>query len=364
MNKKLLALTLVLALVLGVLAGCGGGGTSDEADPELTVGFIFIGPINDGGYTQAHYEGAVRMKEHFAGKVDFKYIENIDDGDIQASLTAGQNLLDQGCDVIVGASFGFMEALDTLANSGDYDDKYFLHFSGYMANDTNFDNFFGSIDEARYLAGIVAGSMTETNKLGYVGALPYTEVMIGINAYTLGAQSVNPDVEVNVVYIGSWGDPEKELAAAEQLLAEGCDIITQHSDSTGPQLAAQDAGAYAIGYNLANPAAPDAYLTAPIWHHDAYYIHAVENILNGTFVPESYYGTLATGYIALAPMSDLVPADVQELVAEKEAEMISGAFAPFSGYIENADGSVLCREGQSLTRTEIWDIQQLIKGAK
>lgn len=363
--KKIFALVLILALALGSFAACGGGEEQPEAtEPELTVGFIFIGPINDGGYTQAHYEGAVRMKEHFEGRVDFKYIENVNDTDTQASLTAGQNLLDQGCDVIVGASFGFMEALDQLANSGDYDDKYFLHFSGYMANETNFDNFFGSIDEARYLAGMVAGSMTESNKLGYVGAMPYTEVMIGINAYTLGAQSVNPDAEVSVVYIGSWGDPEKELAAAEQLLAEGCDIITQHSDSTGPQLAAQDAGAYAIGYNLANPAAPDAYLTAPIWHHDAYYIHAVENILAGMFAPESYYGTMATGYIALAPMSDLVPAEVQELVKAKEAEMVAGTFAPFSGYIENADGTVLCEEGQSLDRGQIWAIGQLVKGAK
>lgn len=362
--KKILALALILVLALGSFTACGGGKTAEVTEPELTVGYIFIGPINDGGYTQAHYEGAVKMKEHFAGKVDFKYIENVNDTDIQASLTAGQNLLDQGCDVIVGASFGFMDALDQLANSGNYDDKYFLHFSGYKANETNFDNFFGSIDEARYLAGIVAGSMTKTNKLGYVGALPYTEVMIGINAYTLGAQSVNPNVEVKVVYIGSWGDPEKELAAAEQLLAEGCDIITQHSDSTGPQLAAQAAGAYAIGYNLANPAAPEAYLTAPIWHHDAYYIHAVENILAGTFVPESYYGTLATGYIDLAPMSDLVPADVQDKVNAKKAEMVAGTFAPFSGAIENADGTMLCTEGQSLTRGEIWAISQLIKGAK
>ena len=360
--KKTLALILILVLSLGLLAGCGGGGDQGGDGPELTVGFIFIGPINDGGYTQAHYEGAVKMKEHFGGKVDFKYIENVDDSDTQASQTAGQNLLDQGCDVIVGASFGFMEALDRLANSGDYDDKYFLHFSGYMANETNFDNFFGSIDEARYLSGMIAGLMTKTNKLGYVGALPYTEVMIGINAFTLGAQLVNPDVEVKVVYIGSWGDPEKELAAAEQLLAEDCDIITQHSDSTGPQVAAEREGAYAIGYNLANPAAPGAYLTAPIWHHDVYYIHAVEEILAGTFKPESYYGTLATGYIDLAPMSDLVPDDVKAQVEAKRAEMIAGDFAPFSGYIENFDGTVLCEEGQALNRTEIWEIQKLIKG--
>ncbi len=362
--KKVLAILLALVMVFA-FAACGNTSGEDvsENEAQLTVGFIFIGAINDGGYTQAHYDGMKAMEDYFGGKVATKYLENVNDGDKQASLDAARNLIDQGCNVIVGCSYGFMDALDELANSGDYDDVKFLHFSGNKMNDTNFGNFFGAIEQPRYLSGMVAGSMTKSNKLGYVGAFPYTEVQIGINAFTLGAQSVNPDAEVKVVYINSWGDPEAEKAAAEQLLAEGCDIIAQHSDSTGPQLAAQDAGAYAIGYNYNNPVAADAYLTAPIWHHEKFLIPTIEAILAGTWTPESYYGSLEDGYVDLAPMTDLVPADVQDKVNAVKEKMVSGEFAPFSGKIEYADGSVLCEEGQTLDRGQIWSIDKLVKGA-
>ena len=359
--KKILAILLTLVMVFS-FAACGGGEDADTTAPELTVGFIFIGPINDGGYTQAHYEGAVKMKEHFEGKVDFKYVENVNDGDKQASYDAAVGLLDQGCKVIVGCSFGFMDALDQLANSGDYDDCVFLHFSGNKMNDTNFGNFFGAMEDARYLTGMVAGSMTKTNKLGYVAAHPYAEVQIGINAFTLGAQSVNPNVEVKVVYINSWGDAELEKAAAEQLTAAGCDVLAQHTDSTAPQLAAKDAGGYAIAYNFDNEVVPESYLTAAIWHHEAYYIPVVQSVLDGNFVPESYYGSLQDGYVDMAPMTDLVPKDVQDTVLAKRAELEDGSFAVFSGKIEYADGSLLCKEGQTLTRSEIWATNSVVKG--
>ena len=364
--KKGLAILLVLIMVFS-FAACGGDkpAPADTAtEPELTVGFIFIGAINDNGYTQAHYEGMKAMEEHFGGKVKTLYQENVNDGDKQASMTVATNLLDQGCDVIVGTSFGFMDTLDELANSGKYDDKYFLHFSGYKMNDKNFGNFFGAMEEPRYLSGMIAGSMTKKNLLGYVAAYPYTEVQIGINAFALGAQSVNPNAEVKVVYINSWYDPEKELAAAEQLMKEGCDIVTQHSDTTGPQIAAKAAGGYAIGYNYNHPAAPEAYLTAPVWNHGAYYISTIQTILDGTFAPTSYYGTLADGYIDLAPMTDLVPMDVQDKVNAMKAKMAAGEFAPYSGDIKYADGTVLCKEGQTLTRDEIWKINNVIMGVK
>ena len=234
-------------------------------------------------------------------------------------------------------------------------------------NDTNFGNYFGATEEPRYLTGMIAGLMTETNKLGYVGAFPYTEVQIGINAFTLGAQSVNPDVEVKVVYINSWYDPEKERTAADELLAQGCDIIAQHCDTTGPQVAAAEAGKFAIGYNLDNSsveAVKAAYLTAPIWHHEQYLIPAIEAMMAGTWTPESFYGTMADGYMDLAPMTDLVPADVQAQVEAVKEQMVAGEFSPFSGKILYADGTVLCEEGQTLTREEIWKIDRLVAGAQ
>lgn len=355
--KKIVALLLALLMVFGFTA-CGNGGGDDEV---TNVGFIYIGSANDGGFTQAHDEARQALEAHFDGAVKTYFVEEVAE-DKEAVKTAALNLMDQGCTVIIACSFGFMDAMEELA--AEYPDKYFLHFSGYKANDTNFDNFFGAMEEPRYLSGIAAGMMTETNVLGYVAAYPYTEVNIGINAFTLGAQSVNPDVEVKVVYINTWYDPAKEKQAAEALLAQGCDIIAQHCDTTGPIIAAQDAGAKSIGYNSDKGADfPETFITAPIWHHEAYYIQAVQAIMDGTFTPSSYYGNMADGYVDLAPFTAMVPQDVQDKVNEVKAQIIAGDFAPLSGRIEFNDGTLWCQEGQTLTRAEIWPSElKLVKG--
>ena len=355
--KKIIALLLALLMVFGFTA-CGGGGTDDQV---TKVGFIYIGSATDGGFTQAHDTARQKVEEHFDGAVKTYFLENVKE-DKEAVKTAALNLMDQGCTIIIGNSFGFMDALDELAT--EYPDIYFLHFSGYKANDTNFDNFFGAMEEPRYLSGIAAGMMTETDTLGYVAAFPYTEVNIGINAFTLGAQSVNPDVEVKVVYINTWYDPAKENEAAKALLAQGCDIIAQHCDTTGPLLAAQEAGKLSIGYNSDKGADfPETFITAPIWHHEAYYIPTIQAIIDGTFTPSSYYGTMADGYVDLAPFTAIVPQEVQDKVAEVKASIIAGDFKPLSGKIEFADGTLWCKEGQTLTRAEIWPSElKLVKG--
>jgi len=364
--KKYLIVTLTLLMVFSI-AACGNGGTPDNgsadapSDGPLKVGFIFIGSAADGGFTQAHNDGRLELERHFGARVQTMVIEDVDDQNKQAIRAAGENLIDAGCKVIFGCSFGYIDTMEELAD--EYPDVKFLHFSGYKMNDTNFDNYFGAMEEPRYLAGIVAGMMTETNRLGYVAAYDFTEVLIGINAFALGAQSVNPAVTVNVVYINSWYDPEKEKAAAEALLAQGCDVIAQHCDTPGPMIAAEAVGAFAIGYNLDKPeSAPEAYLTAPIWNHGAYNIYAVQKILDGTFVPESYYGNMRDGYIDLAPLTDLVPPEVAAKVNEVRADIINGSFAPFSGEIFFADGTQLCEEGQTLTRGEIWSILKVVRG--
>lgn len=367
--KKVLAILLALVMIFS-FAACGGdsgegnGDGGDATAAELKVGFIFIGAKNDGGYTQAHFEAMNKMVDHFAGKVEVAYVENVADTDKQAALNAGTNLMDQGCNVIVGCSYGFKDALAEMADKNP--DKYFLHFSGEQKNDANFTNFFGSIEQARYLSGMIAGRMTKSNQLGYVGAYPYTEVQLGINAFTLGAQSVNPDVQVKVVYINSWGDPEKEKAAAEQLLTQGCDVIAQHCDSTAPQLAAQEVGAFAIGYNYDNPVAKDAYLTAPVWHHEVYLIPTIEAIMAGTWDNSVFYGTMADGYVDLGNLSDLIPADVKEEVNAAKEKMASGELQPFAGPIVFSDGSEWVKEGESVVYDSVasWPSElKLVKGA-
>jgi len=356
--KKLLVVLLALVMVFGLVA-CGGGEDTSTDAPELKIGFIFIGPINDGGFTQSMYEGALASKEHFAGKMDFIYRENVPE-DTQEVKSTALNMIDEGCNVIIACSFGFMDALNEL--SAEYPDLTFLHFSGYMKNDTNFDNWFGSMEEARYLTGMAAGAVTEANVLGYVAAHPYTEVQIGINAFTLGAQAVNPDVEVKVVYINTWGDAELEKTGAEQLLDAGADVICYHADSTAAQLAAAERGAYAIGWNYPKNDAGDKYLTAAYWNPEVYYNYALQAVLDGTFVPESYYGTMQDGLIAIDEVSEAVPEDVRAQIADIKAKMEAGEFDVFTGPIYYDDGTVLCEEGQTLDREGIWSITNEIQG--
>lgn len=359
--KKLVSVLLVLAMVF-CFAAC--GDTNAPADDNgdaaaLKVGYIFIGSINDGGFTQGMYEGAVASKEHFAGKMDFIYRENVSE-DTQEVKSTALNMIDEGCNVIIACSFGFGDAMNEL--SAEYPDIYFLHFSGAMKNDTNFDNWFGSMEQARYLTGMAAAAATQTNVLGYVAAYPYTEVQIGINAFTLGAQAVNPDVTVKVVYINTWGDAEKERTGAETLLNAGADVICYHADTTASQLAAVDADAYVIGWNYPKNDAGDHYLTAAYWRPEMYYNYALQNIMDGTFKPESYYGTMADGLINIDEVSEVVPQDVRDRIADVQAKMMAGEFNVFEGPIYYADGSVLCEEGQALDRAGIWSINQEIKG--
>lgn len=364
--KKFLALALAASMTMAALAGCSSNdapadNSEDTAAPATTVGFIYIGSQNDGGYSQAQHNGTLAVKEHFGDAINTIIAENVAE-EKQAVKTTAINMIDQGASIVIGTSFGFMDALEEL--STEYPDVTFLHFSGYKMNDTNFGNYFGAMEEPRYLSGMIAGMMTETNKLGYVAAFPNTEVHIGIDAFTLGAQSVNPDVAVNVVYTNSWNDPANEKAAAESLLAQDCDIITQHADSAGPQLAAEAVGKLAVGYNLDNSlVAPGSFLTAPVWHHDKYLIPTIEKIIAGEYVPESYYGSMADGYVGLAPMTDLVPQEVQDAVNEVAAKMEAGEFPVFVGPIYDTEGNELVAEGEALDREAIWTVMQsLVQG--
>ena len=362
----------VMALVLVfILAACGGNekaGSSGDAggsDEALIIGFIYIGAVNDGGYTQTHHNGTVKLQDQFGDLIKCVWIENVDDTNTQSAMDAAKQLIDQGAAVVIGTSFGFGAPLFEMAESGDYDDIIFMHFSGSDINDHNYGNYFGAMEEPRYLSGVIAGMQTTSNKLGYVAAYPYTEVKIGINAFALGAQSVNPNATVSVVYINSWYDPAAEKQAAEALLAQGCDVITQHADTPGPQLAAAEAGAFAIGYNLDNSGLEgleDAYLTAPVWRHDGYLIPAIRSVMDGTWKPDSYYGTIADGYIDLAPMTKNVTDEAKAKVEEIKAQIEANQYPIFTGPIFDNEDNEVVAEGVSLDRGGIWQMEYLVKG--
>ncbi len=326
----------------------------------LKIAFIFVGPINDNGWTQAHYDGGVlAIQKAFGNQVQIKYIENVPEG--SQSLSVLRALASQGYKLIYATSFGYMDQVIEAAK--EFPNTIFEMCSGY-ATSTNLGEYFGAMEQARYLSGLIAGAVTKTNKIGYVAAYPTPEVVRGIDAFTLGVRSVNPYATVHVVWTYTWYDPPTEKEAALSLINAGCDVLAQHQDSPATIQAAEEKGVYAIGYDSPNMGqfGPHAYLTAPVWNWAAFYVPNVKSVLDGTWKPTFYYGNMADGLVELAPMSNLVPPQVQKLVNAMENEIKSGNFDPFEGPIYDQSGKLMIPAGQRATLDQLLSIQWFVQG--
>ncbi len=372
--KRKLALLLAAAMML--LSACGGASSSaapassetpapasSEAAPasseaasseaaglfapvskdEIKIGVIHISdPAEGSGYTYTHDQGIVGMQQNL-GLRDDQIIRKIkvEDNDATAIETAMLECIEEGCNIIFATSWGYMDTCEALAE--EYPDVIFSHGTGYKSNGSNFNNYFGRIYQARYLSGIAAGLKTESNKIGYVAAWgpENGEVTSGCDAFAMGAYSVNPDCQVIVKTTNSWFDPEGEKQAAEALIAEGCDVIGQHCDTPNPQLAAEEAGVWGVGYNSdMRKDAPKAVLTSAVWNWSAYYTWAVENVINGTWTGENYYGGLAEGFVDITGLSDLCADGTAEAIEEARKKIVSGEWDVFEGEIEANDGQM------------------------
>jgi len=356
--KRLLALMLAVVMICTVaLTGCGSSSSKTEG---VKAGFIYIGPIGDGGYTYAHNQGRLYLEEKLKDKgVTTAYLESVpEDASVEKAM---KDLIDQGCNAIFATSFGYMEYVDKVAK--EFPDIKFFHCSGYMSNDTNFVNYFGRIEQTRYLSGIAAGLKTKSNKIGYVAAKQIPEVIRGIDAFTLGVQSVNPTATVNVKWTDTWYDPALEKNAATALLNDGCDVIAQHQDTTGPQIAAEEKGAFAIGYNSdSKQAAPKAYITAPIWNWGVYYVDQVQKILDGTWKAENYWGGLKEGVVGLADLTENAAPGTQEKIDAVKAKILDGSFNVFAGPIKDQTGAVKVAEGAIITDEEQLGCKWFVQG--
>ena len=363
--KKIIALLMALVLVLG-LAACGGtttdAGNADntgaaDTAADFKVGAIYINSKNDtAGYTFAHHNGITTAMEALGldTETQLVIVDEVDE-DKQQVLDAVDTLVGADCDIIFGISFGYIEALAEAAE--EYTDVIFSHATGYMANETNFNNYFGHIYQARYLAGIAAGLKsleTGNDKIGYVAAhtTDYAETASGINGFALGVQAVNPNATVYVKNLGAWADEVNEAAFAEELInAYGCGVIAQHCDSAQPQIAAENAGVFGCGYNSdMTPDAPKAHLTGAIWNWNVYYRTAMEAAMNcgeaanfnATMGTAAYYGGLAEGFVDVSPLSDNCAAGTAEAIEAVRALIVSGEWDVFSGtkLVISADGTV------------------------
>lgn len=325
------------------------------AKENLKVGFVYIGKINDEGYTQAHDQGRLALEEM---GIETMYVEDVpENADCEKAI---RDLIDQGCNVIYTASFGFMDY--TVKVAKDFPEVYFGHCSGYQTAD-NLSTYFGKIYQARYLSGIVAGMKTEVNKIGYVAAMPIPEVIRGINAFTLGVQSVNPEATVEVIWTNTWYDPAVEKQAAIELLNKGVDVVAQHQDTTAPQIAAQEKGAFAIGYNSSTPdAAPNAYLTAPLFHWEKFYVDDVKKIIEGTWESRSYWEGISEGMVSLDELTANCAEGTKEAVDKAQSAIADGSLDVFAGPIKDQNGEVKIAEGTSMTDEEIWNMSWFVEG--
>jgi len=328
-----------------------------EEEP-LKIAFVYVAPIGDLGWTWAHEQGRLIVEEQFGDAVETAYIENVPEGPEAERVI--RDFAQKGYDLIITTSFGYMDPTVTVAQ--EYPDTWFVHISGYKTA-PNVSTVFGRIYQPRYLSGLVAGAATESNIVGYVAAFPIPEVIRGLNAFTLGVREVNPDAEVRVVWTNTWFGPPEEKEAAEALLAEGADVIAQHQDTTEPQKAAADAGSVSIGYDSDMAAfVGDTVLTSPIWNWGVKYVDIVEQVMNGTYSTESYWGGLDENVVDLAPLSDRVPEDVVALVEEQKELLASGKWDVFCGPITGANGNLVVTEGNCLTDEEMLSMDYFVEG--
>lgn len=371
--KKTFSLLMTLVLATAMFTACGKKEESKPAEPttatqegtdstkkglypaiakeDIIVGVIHItDPAEGAGYTYTHDLGIQGMQKNL-GLSDEQIIRknNTNDSDAVAIQTAIEECIEAGANVIFATSWGYMDTVATMA--AEYPEVIFSHGTGYKSNGSNFNNYFGRIYQARYLSGIAAGLKTTSNKIGYVAAWgkDNSEVTGGLNAFAMGVNSVNPEAQVYVKTTNSWYDPEGEAAAAEALIANGCDVISQHCDTSNPMTAAEEAGVFGVGYNSdMSKDAPKAVLTSAMWNWEAYYTSAVQSVIDGSWDGSNYYGGMAEGLITLAPLSDFCAEGTAEKIEEVKTKIVSGEWDVFTGVIETNEGTTVGEDGKSL----------------
>ncbi len=385
MRKRIVLLSALAALALAA-AGCGGGGSGQAGEPSgseaaqggasegganengasegaaagepLKVAFVYVGPVGDAGWTYRHDVGRQDLEEALGDRVETTFVESVPEG--PQSERTFEDLARQGNKLIFGTSFGYMDPMMAVAEK--FPAVVFEHATGFKTAE-NLGTYFGAAEEGRYLEGMAAGAASESGKLGYVAAFPIPEVLRGINAYTLGARSVNPDATVRVVWTSTWFGPEIEKQAAESLLDAGVDVVGQHQDTPAPGEAAQAAGAKWTGYNSdMEEFAPEAWLTATQWDWGPHYIDTAEKVLDGSWESSQYYGNMADGLVTLAPFGESVGDDIKTQIEERMAALRDGEFAPFTGPINDQSGEERVAEGEQAPLEDLLSMDYFVEG--
>ncbi|MFB9150046.1 BMP family ABC transporter substrate-binding protein [Roseovarius ramblicola] len=334
MTLTRLLTTVALALGLATVATAG---------DKTKIGFIYVGPIGDGGWTYEHDKGRLAIEDHFGDAVETVYQESVPEGaDAERAIT---QMALQGADLIFTTSFGFMEPTIEVAKT--FPDVKFEHATGYKTL-PNVSTYSARFYEGRAVQGHIAGRMTQSNIIGYIASYPIPEVIRGINSAYLHARKVNPDVEFKIIWAYTWFDPAKEADAAQALIEQGADVILQHTDSTAPQAAAEKAGDVVTFGQASDMAeyAPFPRVSSIIDNWAPYYIARTQAVMDGTWQSQQVWHGIGKGMVGIGEITDAVPADVRAgALALKEA-MAAGEYHPFTGPINRQDGSAWLAEGE------------------
>ncbi|WP_104020076.1 BMP family ABC transporter substrate-binding protein [Roseovarius nitratireducens] len=324
------------ALALGLATGA-------TAQDKTKVGFIYVGPIGDGGWTYEHDKGRLAVEEHFGDAVETVYQESVPEG-ADAARAITQMAL-QGADLIFTTSFGFMEP--TLEVAKKFPNVKFEHATGYKTL-PNVSTYSARFYEGRAVQGHIAGEMTESNTIGYIASYPIPEVIRGINSAYLHAKKVNPDVEFKIIWAYTWFDPAKEADAAQALIEQGADVILQHTDSTAPQAAAEKAGDVITFGQASDMAeyAPFPRVSSIIDNWAPYYIDRTQAVIDGTWESQQVWHGIDEGMVKIGEITDAVPADVKADALALKETMAAGEYHPFTGPINRQDGSAWLAEGE------------------
>lgn len=329
-----------------------------KAGEPLKVALMYVSPANEEGWSTQHDIARRAVEAKFGDKIKVTTVENIpENADAERVL---RDLAQQGNKLIFATSFGYMNSVLKVAK--EFPDVKFEHATGYKTAD-NVANYSGRFYEARYLAGKLAGATTKTNILGYVAALPIPEVLQGINAFTLGAKSVNPNVEVRVVWTSAWYDPGKESDATKSLIGQKADVITHHTNSSAVAAACEEAKIPVISYNTSmKRAAPTMLLGGVIQIWDSFYEGRIQAVMDGTWKPQSVWGGVPEHMVALVDIAKTAPQSVIDDIKAATEKMEKREFHPFTGPIVDNTGKEVLKAGQVATDSDLLTMGYLVEG--
>ena len=356
-------MTFLKTLAAGVAAvglAFSAGSALAAAHEKTKVGFVYVGPTGDFGWTYEHDLGRQAIEKEFGDKVETTYVENVAEGPDAERVI--RQMAQSGHDLIFTTSFGYMNP--TIKVAKQFPDVKFEHATGFKRAD-NVSTYSARFYEGRHVIGLIAGKMTKSNTIGYIASFPIPEVVRGINAAFLAARSVNPDVQFKIVWVNTWFDPGKEADAANALIEQGADIIMQHTDSAAPMTIAEEKGILAFGQaSDMGKFGPNAQMTSIIDNWSPYYIARTKAVMDGTWESMDTFHGIEEGMVAFAPYNDNLPKDVVALAEYARLGIMLGKIHPFTGPINKQDGSPWLADGEIAPLGDLLGMNFYVEGVE